>query len=156
MTGTAARIDTRGSGFAVLPAGVDLTSAASGAFVDLGLSLALPMPGTYHLDAIVRGNLGRMSTGENAVITARLWDVTAGAIVPNSEAIVVQIAEFASGAATALQWNSSTAISVEYKATSPRTIRLEVARTDIAGTTEVAGIGSDTIQRTTLRYQRVA
>ena len=76
--------------------------------------------------------------------------------MPGSEAIVVQIAEFAPGAATALQWNSSAAISVEYKPTTPRTIRLEAARTDIAGTTEVAGIGSDTLQRTTLRYARVA
>ncbi|MFD8509711.1 hypothetical protein ACFV27_00995 [Streptomyces antimycoticus] len=156
MTGTAASIDTRASGFAALPGGVNLTSTASGAWIDLGLSLALPASGTYHLDAIVRGNIGRMGTGENALITARLWDVTTGAIVPNSEAIVVQISEFAPGAATALQWNSSAAISVEYKATSPRTIRLEAARTDIAGTTEVAGIGSDTLQRTTLRYARVA
>ncbi|MFF5668799.1 hypothetical protein ACFY8S_01460 [Streptomyces hygroscopicus] len=156
MTGTAGSVNTSGSGFAALPAGVDLTSTASGAWIDLGLSLALPAPGTYHLDAVVRGNLGRMGTGENALITARLWDVTAGAIVPNSEAVVVQISEFDPGAATALQWNSSTVISVEYKPTSPRTIRLEAARTDIAGTTEVAGIGSDTIQSTTLRYARIA
>jgi hypothetical protein len=156
MTGKAASIDTGGSGFAVLPAGVDLTSTASGAWINLGLSLALPAAGTYHLDAVVRGNIGRMGTGENALVTARLWDVTAGAIVPNTEAIVVQISEFAPGTATALQWNSSTVISVEYMPTSPRTIRLEAARTDIAGTTEVAGIGSDTLQRTTLRYARVA
>ncbi|MEU0061620.1 hypothetical protein, partial [Streptomyces sp. NPDC006334] len=148
MTGTASSIDTRGSGFAALPAGVDLTSAASGAWVDLGLSLALPTAGTYHLDAVIRGNIGRMGTGENALITARLWDVTAGAVVPDSAAIVVQISEFAGGAATALQWNGSAAISVEYRAASPRTIRVEVARTDIAGTTEVAGIGSDTLQKT--------
>jgi hypothetical protein len=156
MTGTAASVDIRGSGFAVLPSGVDLTSATSGAFVDLALSVDLPTAGTYHLDAVVRGNLGRMGTAENADITARLWDVTAGAIVPFSEAIVVQIAEFAGGAATALQWNGSAAISVEYKPTSPRTIRLQVARTDISGTTEVAGIGSGGIQQTTLRYARVA
>ncbi|WP_019061695.1 hypothetical protein [Streptomyces prunicolor] len=156
MTGTAASVDTGGHGFAVLPAGVDLGSAASGAWVDLGLSLALPTAGTYHLDAVVRGNLGNMSAGENAVVLARLWDVTAGALLPDSEAIVVQIAEYAPGAATALQWNGSAAISVEYKPTSPRTVRLEAARVDIAGTTEVAGIGSDTLQRTTLRYARVA
>jgi hypothetical protein len=146
----------RGHGFAVLPAGVDLMPAASGAFVDLGLSLALPAPGTYHLDAMVRGNLGRMSTGENAVIVARLWDVTAGAVVPGSEVIVVQIAEFAEGSATALQWNSSAGISVEYATTSPRTVRVEAARIDIRGTTEVAGIGSGDLQQTTLRYARVA
>lgn len=156
MAGTAAGIDTGGSGFAALPTGVDLTSAASNAWVDLGLSLALPTAGTYHLDAVVRGNIGRMGTGENALIKARLWDVTAGGVVPDSVAIVVQIAEFAGGAVTALQWNGSAAISVEYKPTSPRTIRLEVARTDISGTTEVAGIGSDTLQKTTLRYARVA
>jgi len=156
MTGTAASISTRGSGFAVLPAGVDLMPAASGAFVNLGLSLALPAPGTYHLDAVVRGGIGNMSVGENALIAARLWDVAAGAVVPNSEAIVVQIAEFATGAATALQWNGSAAISVEYAVTSPRTVRVEAARIDIGGTTNQAGIGSDTLQRTTLRYARVA
>ncbi|MFI1954801.1 hypothetical protein ACH437_23635 [Streptomyces xinghaiensis] len=156
MTGTAASIQIRGSGFAVLPAGVNLMPFASGAFVDLGLSLALPTPGTYHLDAVVRGNVGRVSVGENVLITARLWDGAAGVIVPSSEAIVVQIAEFPEGAATALQWNSSAAISVEYTVASPRTIRVEAARTDISGTTEVAGIGSGAIQQTTLRYQRVA
>lgn len=156
MSGTSAGVRLLGHGYASLPAGVDLTSTASNAWIDLGLSLALPAPGAYHLDAVVRGNLGRMGTGENALIKARLWDVTAGAMVPDSEAIVVQISEFASGAATALQWNSSAAISVEYNPTSPRTIRLEAARTDIAGTTEVAGIGSDTLQRTTLRYARLA
>jgi hypothetical protein len=120
------------------------------------LSLTLPAAGTYHLDAVVRGNLGNMSASENAVVLARLWDATAGLVVPDSEAIVVQIAEYAPGTATALQWNSSTAISVEYKATSPSTVRLEAARVDIAGTTEVAGIGSDALQRTILRYARVA
>ncbi|MEZ0073617.1 hypothetical protein [Planotetraspora sp. GP83] len=156
MTGTASSIHIGGSGFAVLPAGVDLMPAASGAWIDLGLSLALPTAGTYHLDAVVRGNIGRMSTGENAYVAARLWDVTAGAVVPFTEAIVVQIAEFAGGAATALQWNDSAAISVEYAVTSPRTVRLQASRVDIAGTTEVAGIGSGGIQQTTLRYARVA
>lgn len=156
MTGTAASLRIAGSGFAVLSGGVDLMPAASGAWVNLGLSLALPTAGTYHLDAVVRANIGRMSTGENAYIAARLWDVTAGAIVPFTEAIVVQIAEFAGGAATALQWNDSTAINVEYAVTSPRTVRLEAARVDISGTTDVAGIGSGGIQQTTLRYARVA
>lgn len=156
MSGTSAGLRLIEHGYAALPAGVDLTTTASGAWIDLGLFLTLPTPGTYDLDAVVRGNIGRMGTGENALIQARLWDVTAGAVVPGSEAIVVQISEFSPGAATALQWNSSTAISVEYSPTSPRTIRLEAARVDIAGTTEVAGIGSDTLQRTTLRYARVA
>ncbi|MDX3067813.1 hypothetical protein PV518_37605 [Streptomyces sp. ND04-05B] len=156
MPGTDASLDIRGHGFAVLPAGVNLMPAASGAFIDIGLSLALPTPGTYHLDAVVRGNIGRMSTGENALVAARLWDVTAGVIVPNSEAIVVQIAEFPEGAATALQWNGSAAISVEYAVPAPRTVRVEAARIDIGGTTEVAGIGAGSLQQTTLRYLRVA
>ncbi|MFI7467430.1 hypothetical protein [Nonomuraea sp. NPDC049646] len=156
MTGTAASLDIRATGFAVLPSGVDLMPGASGAWVDIALSLALPAAGTYHLDAVVRGNIGRMTTGENAYIGARLWDVTAGVVVPNSEAIVVQIAEFAGGGPTALQWNGSAAISVEYAVTSPRTIRLQANRVDISGTTEVAGLGSGGIQQTTLRYARVA
>jgi hypothetical protein len=156
MTGTAGSLQARGSGFAVLPAGVDLMPATSGAWVDIALSLALPARGTYHLDAVVRGNLGRMSTAENAYVAARLWDVTAGAVVPYSEAVVVQIAEFAGGAATALQWNDSAAISVEYAVPSPRTVRLQASRVDISGTTEVAGLGSGGIQQTTLRYTRVA
>ncbi|MFD5788574.1 hypothetical protein ACFWH1_18370 [Streptomyces sp. NPDC127037] len=156
MTGTAANLDIHGSGFAVLPSGVDLMPGASGAWVDIALSLALPAAGTYHLDAVVRGNIGRMATGENAYVGARLWDVTAGAVVPYTEAIVVQISEFAGSAATALQWNASAAISVEYAVMSPRTVRLQACRVDIAGTTEVAGLGSGGIQQTTLRYKRVA
>ncbi|WP_405961292.1 hypothetical protein OG235_37160 [Streptomyces sp. NBC_00024] len=158
MTGTASGIEIRSSGFAVLPASMSLMGAASGVFVDTGLSLVLPTAGTYHLDAVVRASLGRMTAGENAFIGARLVDVTAGAVVPASEAIVVQIAEYGGTAATGLEWNGSTAISVEYAVASARTIRLEAVRQDInaTGSTDHAGLGSDANARTTLRYHRVA
>lgn len=158
MNGTAGSIEIRGSGFAVLPAPVDLMRSASGVFVDTGLSLALPAAGSYHLDAVVRGTIGWMTQGENAFVGARLFDVTAGAVVPDSGAIVVQIAEYPGTAATGLGWNSSGAISIEYAVTSPRTIRLEAARHDInsSGTTDFAGVSSDDNARTTLRYRRVA
>jgi hypothetical protein len=158
MTGTAASVEIRSSGFAVLPAPMNLMSAASGVFVDTALSLVLPTAGTYHLDAVVRGNVGRMTAGENAFVGARLFDVTSGTVVPNSEAIVVQISEYGGTAATGLAWNGSTAISVEYAVTSARTIRLQAVRQDInaVGSTDLAGLGSDVNARTTLRFHRVA
>lgn len=156
MTGTVGSISIRGSGFAVLPANVNLLTVASGVYVDIGLSLALPAAGTYHLDATVRAVLGTMTTGENAWIVARLFDVTAGATVPNSEVIAIQIAVGGGTSQTLLSWNASTPIQIAYPVTSARTVRMEAAYFTAAGTTDGASVISDGNGRTTLRYQRVA
>src|SRR5581483_4876432 len=79
-----------GNGYAELPALVDLTDTASGAWVNTGLQVTLPSAGTYHLDANVRSVL-TAADGTNVWIGARLFDVTAGVVVPDSELLVQQL-----------------------------------------------------------------
>lgn len=152
---TSSSIRIEEDGFAVLPANVDLNAAASGTFVATGLALALPSAGTYHLDATVRAYLGTMTTGEGAHIVARLYDVTAGAVVPNSEVLAHQLNVGAGTSATLLAWNRSAVIQVRYTIPGTRTIRLEAARITTSGITDAASVISDTNGRTTLRYERV-
>lgn len=153
---TSSSIRILGDGFAVLPANTDLNAAASGTFVATGLVLALPSAGTYHLDATVRTVLGTMTTGEGAYIVARLYDVTAAAVVPNSEVLAHQLTVGAGTSATLLTWNRTAPLQVRYAVPGARTIRLEAARTTGSGITDQAAVISDGNGRTTLRYERVA
>ncbi|MCX4458679.1 hypothetical protein OOK58_42990 [Streptomyces sp. NBC_01728] len=153
-TSSSVRIDA--DGFAVLPANVNLNAAASGTFVATGLVLALPSAGTYHLDATVRAFLGTMTTGEGAYIVARLYDVTAAAVVPDSEVLAHQLTVGAGTSGTLLNWNRTAPIQVRYTVPGARTIRLEAARFTQTGTTDSASVVSDGNGRTTLRYERVA
>ncbi|WP_019061693.1 hypothetical protein [Streptomyces prunicolor] len=143
-------------GFAVLPANVDLNAAPSGTFVATGLVLTLPSAGTYQLDATVRAFLGTMTTGEGAYIVARLYDVTAKAVIPDSEALAHQLLVGAGTSGTLLTWNRTAPIQVRYTIPGARTIRLEAARVTQSGITDSASVNSDGNGRTTLRYQRVA
>ncbi|MEU0947641.1 hypothetical protein ABZ379_33815 [Streptomyces canus] len=156
MSGTNAGLRIAEDGFAALPANVNLNAAASGTFVDTGLVLALPSAGRYHLDATVRAFLGTMTTGEGAYIVARLYDVTAGAVVPDSEVLALQINVAAGTSPTLLAWNATAPIQVRYTIPGPRTVRLEAARMTQSGITDGASVVSDVNGRTTLRYERVA
>lgn len=153
-TSSSIRVDKEG--FAVLPANVNLNAVASGAFVATGLVVSLPSAGTYHLDATVRTLLGTMTTGEGAFIVARLFDVTAGTVVPNSELLAHQITVQAGTSATLLTWGRTAPIQIRYAIPDARTIRLEAARVTQTGTTDSASVVSDGNGRTTLRFERVA
>ncbi|MET9462423.1 hypothetical protein ABZY05_46750 [Streptomyces canus] len=153
---TSSSIRIQSDGFAALPANVNLNAAASGTFVATGLALALPTAGTYLLDATVRTVLGTMTTGENGFIVARLYDVTAAAVIPNSEVLAHQIGVAPGTSPTLLAWNRTAPIQVRYTVPGARTSRLEAARVTSSGTTDSASVISDGNGRTTLRYERVA
>ncbi|MFI9591207.1 hypothetical protein [Nonomuraea sp. NPDC052265] len=156
MTGTAAGLRLAEHGYAALPAPVNLQPTASGTWVNTGLQITLPSAGIYQLDANVRGNLQASGSDFNVWLQARLWDITAGAVVPDSECIVQQY-WFTQAAAASLGGNAVASVLIEYSVPGPRSIRLEAARINLRGTTIEAGIGSDTVSgRTTLRYGRVA
>lgn len=156
MTGTSAALRLIGHGSAVLPAAVDLQPSASGTWVATGLSVTLPAAGTYQLDATVRAAMAAVSPA-NTYIVARLYDVTAGAVVPGSEAMVHQInIGSPSGATLSQGTNNSAPIQVEYTVPGPRTIRVEAARFNSQGATGTAIVVSDGSGRSTLRYSRVA
>lgn len=139
------------SGFAVLGSAVVLPAA--GGYIDSGLSVALPRAGTYHLDANVRTSISGL-VAINVNVSARLFNVTAGAVVPNSEIIANNL--FLTGVAVLTFGNDNTAsIHVEHPVPGPATIRLELDRTDIIGLLTTSSIESDAAGRTTLRYHRV-
>lgn len=155
MSGTGASLTLSGHGFAQLPATLDLQPTASGAWTDTGLQVMLPGAGTYHLDATARGALAAVSP-VNAYISARLWDVTLGVIVPGSETILTQINLNASSGVVSSGINGTSPIAVEYTVTAPRTVRLQARRLNAAGASTTASIPVNADGRTTLRYHRVA
>lgn len=156
MTGTAGSVSIRATGFAVLPATVDLLSTASGTAVDTGLEITLPVAGTYQLDAMVRAAL-TAGDGTNVWIAAHLYDVTVGAIVPNSEVIVHQLAITLSAHPPTLgeSSNGSAPIMVEYTVPGPRRIRLRAIRVYTGAAPTMSRVQTDGNGRTTLRYERV-
>ncbi|MEV0822530.1 hypothetical protein [Nonomuraea rubra] len=156
MAGTAGSIRVGGSGFAALAVSfVDLQPTPSGTWVNTGLQLVLPAAGTYHLDATVRSSMTAASP-VNTWVAARLFDVTAGAAVPDSEAIVQQISMNASAGVVNHGYNNTAPIQVQYAVTGARTIRLEAMRVNASGASATARIHSDGNGRTTLRFARMA
>ncbi|KUN32548.1 hypothetical protein AQJ11_03200 [Streptomyces corchorusii] len=155
--GTSSSIQIVGQGYAELPAVVDLGATGTGVWVNTGLQLTLPAAGTYHLDANVRSVL-TASDGTNVWIGARLFDVTAGVVVPDSEVLVQQIATSVSPATTVVTQgtNQHASILVPYSVPGSRLVRLQAVKTFSGPAPSVARIQSDGSGRTTLRYERVA
>lgn len=154
MSGTDGSLRLVGHGLAELPAAVDLQPTASGAWTTTGLKITLPEAGTYQLDAMVRAYLQGTSP-VTASISARLWDETAGAVVPRSELWVNQIGISApAGIVTGAQNTAS--LHAEYAVPAARVLRLEAARTNFLGSTTTAGVASNTDGRTMLRFSRIA
>lgn len=124
-----------------------------GVWTNVPLQVVLPKAGTYELDADVRGRLAG-SPALNTFITARLWNVTAGAEVPQSERIVYQIIDLNAGAAQA-GGNATAPINELITVSGPTTIALQAVRNDAAGAASIAQIYSDGAGYTSLRFDRV-
>jgi hypothetical protein len=146
----AQRAPMAGSGIAVLNTIVDLPP---GVWTGTPLEVTLPRSGTYELDADVRGRLAGIPP-VNTYITARLWDVTSGAEVPQSERLVYQIIDDNPGDAQA-GGNQTAPISELIKVTGPTTIMLQAQDNNAVGAAAIAQIYSDGHGYTTLRYDRV-
>ncbi|MBT2368888.1 hypothetical protein J7E88_27115 [Streptomyces sp. ISL-10] len=138
----------------MFPGRVNLQPTGSGSWVNTPLRVFLPRPGTYILDADVRGRLA--GDGQDrllASIQARLWDATDGAVVPRSERLVTHMNIPPLSGVVAKQ--STAPISERITVTEPTVIRLQVRRVNSIGETIRADIFSDGSGRTSLRYQRV-
>jgi hypothetical protein len=139
-----------GSGIAVLGT---IVSLPRGVWTDTPLEVTLPRAGAYELDADVRGRLAG-NPAINTFMTARLWNVTAGAEVPQSERLVYQIIDLNPGTAQA-GGNQTAPISELIKVTGRTTIRLQAEDNTTVGAATVAQVYSDGYGYTTLRYERV-
>lgn len=132
---------------AVLAASFAIT-AANGTYQDTGLSVALPSAGTYIITANVRGDL-KISAGSLAYLVARLFNVTDGAGVADSETVLLLV-EVANQ-----NFQQTAALSVVVTVAAAKTIRLEAMRNGTAVTWAVSTIASNANGRTRLGYLKV-
>ncbi|CAL9373070.1 hypothetical protein SUDANB95_00901 [Actinosynnema sp. ALI-1.44] len=126
----------------------------NGVWTDTPLTVTLPWPGTYALDADVRGRLSG-TPNVNAYISARLWNDTTGTVVPQSERIVNQIIDHNVGDAITGS-NQTAPISELITVSGPTTIRVQARRIDAVGAASVAQVYSDGAGYTSLRYERLS
>ncbi|MGW2378041.1 hypothetical protein [Kitasatospora sp. NPDC001683] len=124
-----------------------------GTWTDTPLEITLPRAGTYELDADVRGRLAGIPS-LNVYMSARLWNVTAAAEVPESERLVYQIINGNPGDAQA-GGNQTAPISELIRVSGPTTIRLQAQEINAVGAATVAQVYSDGVGFTALRYDRV-
>lgn len=155
MSGTGASLRYAEHGSAALPSALNLVPTASGSWADTTLSVTLPGAGTYQLDASVRAVLLTGSPSE-AYIKARLWNVTAGAVVPDSTVMVLLLSPPDSAANGNTRGQATGPIQVECTVTQPTTIRLQGCRVLNSGTAATASILSNADGATTLRFRRIA
>jgi len=125
----------------------------AGVWTDVPVQVLLPKAGTYELDADVRGRLSG-TPAVNTYITARLWNVSAGAAVPKSERLVYQVIDTNAGDAQA-GGNATAPISELISVNGPTTIKLQATDTNSVGAATIAQIYSDGYGYTSLRFDRV-
>jgi len=128
-------------------------SLPPGVWTNIPVQVFLPTAGTYDLDANVRGRLAGIPS-VNTFITARLWNATAGAEVPQSERLVYQVIDGNAGTAQA-GGNATAPIDELITVTGPTTIVLQATSTNAVGAASIAQIYSDGYGYTSLRYDVV-
>lgn len=118
----------------VFSPGVDLQAAASGAWVDVpGLEVVLPEAGTYELEGEVSGGFSFVAPGA-FVISIRLFDVTAGAAVPDGlRRVLFHNVTAPAGLNEAI--NGAGSVHKFLTVTGPTTIRLQAQKVIVGGTT---------------------
>ncbi|CAL9284133.1 hypothetical protein [Streptomyces sp. SudanB182_2057] len=136
------------------PGSLNLQGTPSGRWVNTTVVVTLPRPGTYLLDADVRGRVaGDGNARLLASVQARLWNITNGTLVPRSERLVTHMNMPPLSGPVARQ--ATAPISERITVNRETVIRLQVRRVNSVGQTYRADIFSDGAGRTSLRYQRV-
>ncbi|MFF4146881.1 hypothetical protein ACFY0A_37400 [Streptomyces sp. NPDC001698] len=160
MTGTAAALRLVEHGIAeLLGAGFDVKPLAANTWADTGLEVLLPSAGLYQLDVTVRASL-TIDSPANVWVLSRVWDVTAGSVVPRSEALVNQhslmpIPELGAQVME-IGDNRTATTALEYAVPAPSVLRLQASWAATRGTPKRAGIGNDALGRTMIRFNRIA
>lgn len=119
-----------------LEAFIDLVPAASGTWVDSGLSVNLPENGVYEISATLKTIISANAAGGayNHAIVARLFNVTSGNAIPNSQYTLQQNSD--NNPPTALVSDSDVGHFERFLtvAAGAVVVRLEVMRLTSAGT----------------------
>jgi hypothetical protein len=136
------------AGESVLASNFTLTTTNT--FQDTGLSVSLPTAGLYDINFNPRGVIQKSSAADGW-IAVRLFNVTAGAAVANSDRLVLYKP---SADSTLTQIHS--AYSVQVYVAAATTIRLDASRNSGGSPTwTFASIDSNSNGRTALSYQRI-
>ncbi|MFD0208936.1 hypothetical protein ACFVH9_07350 [Streptomyces hirsutus] len=134
MTGTSSSLRPAPSfGEALLPAFVNLVSVPADTWIDTGLSVALPGQGVYEVTATLHTVISaNTSSGSYRIgITGRLFNVTAGTAVQDSQYTAQQNAD---SNPTSLVVDADLSSFHKFVTTAgPAVIRLEVLKTTSAG-----------------------
>jgi hypothetical protein len=139
------------SGIATMQGFVDLPPST---WTNIPLQVRLPYAGTYEIDADVRGRL-QGTPPLNTYIIGRLWNVTSGAQVPDSQRTVYQVLND-NPASGPVGGNQTAPVSELITVTRPTTIQLQAQEVNGTGTAAIAQVASDDSGYTTLRYVRVS
>lgn len=117
---------------------VALDTPAAGTYVgDPATNLVLPTAGTYELVADVQGSQSWGAAVSNAIIDARIFDVTAGAAVPRTDRRVILISSNTTGT-NGVQANAS--CGALYTVTGPTTVQVQGSWRCDTGTTTQRGL----------------
>lgn len=120
-----------------------------------GSALVIPSAGVWAVTMVARGVLS-FSGIAGTFIVARIWNVTAGAVVANSETFVVQVRQNVAGAGETTGDNDTATTLVHVTTTGPTTLRMEAKTVFQLGTTPTqASIVSDSNGRSSLTAQKV-
>lgn len=140
------------------PAGAadDLLTVAAGVWLPVtGMAVTLPEAGTYLLTADVRAAIvGQPPV--NGYVLARLFNVTAGAAIPDSVRIVVQALDSSIAGAAPFADQTTAPIAEQLTIMAPTVIRLEAAWNFALGLVTVANVTNlSTTGRCRLAYERI-
>lgn len=115
-----------------------------------GAQLTLPEPGVYELVADMQGGVIMVGSVSNAILQARLFDVTANVAVPlSTRSIFLFAATPADGVTHTLHSNASAA--ALYQVAGPATIRAEALKHVDSGTTT-----AEAVWATNFRFKKLA
>ncbi|WP_228995221.1 hypothetical protein [Streptomyces sp. DH8] len=144
---------TPATGFAVMPAGEVNLLPAPGTWADLpGTDVTLAEAGVYNLDGTFRGHVSATPPA-HVYLMGRLWDVTAGAVVPGAQTWVAQINQQVAAPGYAIDATGD--VHVPYAVNGPTTVRMQSAFTQAVGAATQARVISLANGWTRLRATKV-
>lgn len=121
-----------------------------------GSALVLPSAGLWAVTLVARGVLS-FSGIAGTFIVARLFDVTASAVVANTETFVTQVRQNVAGAGQTTGDNDTATMLKYLRVTGPTTLRMEAKTVFQLGTTPTqAQIVSDASGRSALFAHKVS
>ncbi|MFJ7090357.1 hypothetical protein ACIQWL_08830 [Streptomyces mirabilis] len=119
-------------------------------WVPVPATLTLPEAGVYELDADVQGGVIMQGSVSNSIVQARLFNVTANAVVPlTARTLLLFAATPAAGVTHTLHGNASA--SALYQVAGPTTIRVEGLKHVDSGTTT-----GEIVAATNFRFKKVS